>query len=74
MERYGKPGSRSGVIAFEILETGIVLKFRDGGRYLYTHNNPGRFEVEEMKRLARAGEGLASFVNQHVRERYVRKL
>jgi hypothetical protein len=74
MTRYGKPGSKSGVVAFEVLETGIILQFRDGGRYLYTHNKPGEPEVEEMKRLAAKGRGLATYVNKNVRDLYVRKL
>lgn len=73
MQRYGRQGVTSGVVAFEILETGIVLQFRDGGRYLYTHNKPGQPLVNEMKRLALAGSGLATFVNKNVRDRYARK-
>jgi hypothetical protein len=30
--------------------------------------------VDAMKRLAKAGKGLATYVNQHVKDNYARKL
>jgi hypothetical protein len=66
--------SKSGVSAFEIHETKIILEFRDGGGYLYDYKVPGKKHVEQMKKLALQGKGLATYVNQHVREHYKAKL
>ena len=74
MALYKGMAGNSGVLAFDILNNGIILTFKHGGRYLYNFNQPGRVEVEEMKRRAVAGNGLATYVNKHVRKRYARKL
>jgi hypothetical protein len=64
----------SGIRAFEIHKSDIILEFKDGGGYLYDYVKPGRKHVEQMKKLALKGEGLATYVNQHVREHYKAKL
>jgi hypothetical protein len=43
-------------------------------RYSYDATKPGTKHVDAMKRLALAGEGLTTYVNQHVRENYAAKL
>jgi hypothetical protein len=52
----------------------IDLEFRDGKRYRYTHGVPGADVVEAMKELAETGKHLATFVNQHVRDRFAARL
>lgn len=74
MKRYGNLNGNSGVIAYELAEDAITVAFTDGGLYLYDHRRPGRKHVEQMKVLAQAGRGLATYINQHVREKYARKL
>ena len=75
MERYkGQDDHNSGVRGYELLPEGIKLQFQDYSTYLYDYEKPGRHEVEEMKRLAKSGSGLTTYVNQHVRENYKRKL
>jgi hypothetical protein len=74
MQAYGKPGGGSGVIAYEIGEDSIVLVFRDGEGYLYDAEHPGRQHVHRMQARARRHAGLATYVNQHVRDNYARKL
>ena len=64
----------SGVSAYALGHDFIVVEFRHDGRYLYTHAAPGRRHVETMKKLARAGHGLATYINQHVRTHYAEKL
>ena len=71
--RAGNP--ESGVLNFEITNNAILLEFADGKyRYVYNDESPGRAHVEAMKRLALQGSGLTTYVNQHVREHYARRL
>lgn len=64
----------SGVSAYAIGPDFVAVEFRHDGRYLYTYKKPGRAPVEAMKKLAAAGEGLATYINRHVRENYARRL
>jgi hypothetical protein len=67
-------GTDSGILSYEFNEDGIILKFRDGKKYLYNAEKPGKNHIEKMRALASAGSGLATYVNQHVRGNYARKL
>jgi hypothetical protein len=74
MERYKNLNGESGVHSYEIRDHSIVIEFTYGGKYLYDYEMPGKSEVEEMKRLAEVGTGLATYINQNVRKRFARKL
>lgn len=74
MERYANRGGDSGVVSFEIGADRITVEFRDGSQYLYTYASAGRSNIEEMKRLARQGQGLNAFIGTRVRKQYERKL
>lgn len=74
MERYRNRGGDSGIVAYEIGPDSITVMFSDGAVYLYTYQSAGSANIERMKRLAIAGEGLNSFINRRVRKRYARKL
>ena len=65
---------RSGVTNFASGPEFIILQFKTGERYLYSHQIPGRSHVQMMKQLAREGHGLATYINQHVRGNYAQKL
>ena len=71
-----KPSSpKTGVATYEILESAIILEFRDRkNRYLYNSTKPGAKHVAAMIELAKSGKGLSTYINQHVRENYARKL
>ena len=64
----------SGVEAFEIGNRSITVRFVEGGTYLYDKHRPGRQHVAQMIALARAGAGLATYINQQLRGNYARKL
>jgi hypothetical protein len=64
----------SGVIAYLPQDDGITVEFRSRVRYVYTNASAGKANVAEMKRLAAVGKGLATFISQHVHERYARKM
>lgn len=67
MQRY-KNSVNSGVLAYEIGEDRIKVKFLDGTIYLYTYQSAGAENIEQMKTLAEKGKGLTTFINQSVRE------
>jgi hypothetical protein len=74
MEPYKDIGGDSGISAFELGRGTITIRFSDGGIYLYDGNRPGAAHVARMQALAVAGNGLNTYVNRHVRDRYAAKL
>ncbi|WP_353554184.1 hypothetical protein [Paraburkholderia terrae] len=74
MKRYRDLSGQSGVVAYEVSDDAITVKFRDGDVYLYDYATTGLREVEEMKRLAVAGQGLSTYISRYVRERFAVKV
>ena len=72
MTRY-KSDHESGVVAYHIDDDSITVQFQDGSFYLYDNQKPGALHVREMKKLAKTGSGLSTYISQHVRENYKRK-
>ncbi len=70
MQRYQRLSGDSGVLAYTVRADAIDVKFVDGKVYTYTYASTGRERVEQMKRLARAGQGLATYISQHVGAAY----
>lgn len=73
MERYKNLSGDSGVAAFETGADFIRVRFTDGAVYRYDRRSTGARNVEQMKRLARIGQGLATFINKNVRHAYAMK-
>jgi hypothetical protein len=73
MERYGNVSGDSGVRAYEILPDGIEVQFLSGEIYFYTVASAGRTHIQRMKRLALQGQGLSTYISQHVKHRYASK-
>ena len=66
-----KGAEKSGVIAYEIGNDFIILKFKERSKdgkqiYLYNYAKPGGEHVEAMKKKAVKGKGLSAYRNQHV--------
>lgn len=74
MERYQNRGGDSGVVGFEIGDDSITIQFRDNSLYLYNSIHPGQVMVDHMKMLARAGQGLNSYISRTVRKNFYQKL
>lgn len=55
---------------FEIGEDFIKVELSSGASYLYTYESAGKNNIEEMKRLAHAGDGLNSFINTCVKNKH----
>jgi hypothetical protein len=74
MRFYENTTGASGVESFEIGDRTITVRFAKGGTYLYDQQKPGKMHVAQMIALARAGAGLATYINQQVRDNYARKI
>jgi hypothetical protein len=74
MEPYKNLGGDSDVVAYEIGSDSITVEFRDGAIYVYNYQSTGKTDVEQMKTLAVAGQGLNGFISRVVGKRYAAKL
>ena len=63
MKRYGNRHGNSGIAAYEEGDDFIRIRFTSGSVYPYTYNSAGEDDIEEMKELAKEGEGLTRFIN-----------
>jgi hypothetical protein len=73
MKRYGN--RNSGISAYEIGDDYIKVKFSDRSEtYIYSYREAGKIHVENMKKLAKEGKGLNTYINQHVKDDYDRML
>jgi Fic family protein len=81
MNRFGSPAlpiiwediieyenELSGITGYKPLTDGIILEFKSKDLYLYNHDSPGKEHVDQMKKLAKKGSGLTTYVNQSVRK------
>jgi hypothetical protein len=73
MEPYRNIGGDSGVTGYETGADFIRIQFSGGSIYLYTYASAGAYNIERMKTLALAGDGLTTFINATVRGSYARK-
>ena len=64
MKRYGNRHGNSGIAAYEEGPDFIRIRFTSGSVYLYTYESAYEEDIEEMKALAREGEGLTRFINE----------
>jgi hypothetical protein len=73
MKRYGN--RNSGISAYEIGDNHIKVKFSDRSViYTYSYRKAGKIHVENMKKLAKDGKGLNTYINQHVKDSYDKML
>ena len=72
--RYGNRSGRSGVAGYALVGNGIAVRFVDGAIYLYDRDCPGPAHVQRMKHLARAGNGLSTYISRRVGHRYATRL
>ena len=63
MKRYGNLHGNSGIAAYEEEAKSIRIQFTSGSIYLYTYESAGKDDIEEIKKLAKEGEGLTRFIN-----------
>lgn len=70
MERYLNKRGNSPITHFQIEDERIIVWFKGGKSYSYSHRKAGRNHVERMKILARSGSGLSAYITQNVRFNY----
>jgi hypothetical protein len=74
METYKNLSGTSGVMGYEIGVDSITVQFQDESVYVFNVDSAGKDNIEKMKELAVAGEGLNRFINQHVKQKYAARL
>ena len=57
-------------MAYETGPDWIKIQFIDTEIYKYSYAKAGRRHIEQMKSLAQKGIGLATYINQHVKNLY----
>jgi hypothetical protein len=65
MERYRNLSGKSGVGAYATGDDFIAVRFNSGAIYWYTVESVGARHVAEMKRLAKQGQGLGTYISTH---------
>lgn len=76
MKIYKNHGGNSGITHYEITPHSVEIKFRNvSSVYIYSDAKITSQHIEKMKKLAEAGKGLGTYVNQHpeVRDNAVTK-
>ena len=73
MKRYRNLSGDSGVVAYAFGPESVIVRFQDGRNYVYTAQSVGAPAIEKMKRLAKAGRGLSTYISQEVKDKYARK-
>ncbi len=74
MHQYKSHEGNSQVVAYGYGANSITVQFRDGSIYLYNRESAGTANIDEMKKLAVAGQGLDSFINGVVKKAYAVKV
>ncbi len=74
MKIYQDINNDSGIRGYDINDDSITVYFKSGGIYLYNYSVTGIHHVNHMINLAQKGNGLNSYINRNVRNRYARKL
>lgn len=72
-QTYADLDKDSGVSEYEIGEEYICVRFDDGSAYTYTYASAGAANIEKMKELASAGDGLNAFIMTNVKYDYESK-
>jgi hypothetical protein len=74
MIRYADLNGNSGVVAYRCGRDWMDVKFVDGQTYRYDFRSAGIAAIRRMKLLAALGSGLATYINQHAHDRYLKRL
>lgn len=70
---YNNLGGNSNVECYEISNEYIAVKFYGTEKvYRYSYGSAGKFHVDTMKKLAKQGYGLNSYIMRNVRNSYER--
>jgi hypothetical protein len=71
MIKYNNLSGKSDVSHYEIVGDEIRVKFKTNSRhFIYNSQKPGKAHVEKMIELAEAGQGLGTYIAQHVKKKH----
>jgi len=70
VERYANKNGDSPIVRYEIGPDWIRVEYDDGRLYRYDRASSGSAHIRQMRRLAREGVGLSTYISRHVREHY----
>ena len=73
MQPYRNLDGHSGVVAYELGEDWIDVRFVNGQSYRYSRASAGAEHVRNMQALAQGGEGLATYISKFVHDDYDRE-
>lgn len=75
MEVYANLNGKSGISEYEIGDDYISVIFKSGKEryYKYNYEKTGKEHVERMKKLAKQGSGLNSYISIYVKKSYAEK-
>jgi hypothetical protein len=65
MQRYRNLSGHSGVVAYEIGDDFVRVRFNSGTVYLYTMESVGAQHLDALKQRAGRGQGLGTYISQH---------
>jgi hypothetical protein len=74
MERYKNLNGNSGVTAYKTCNDSIEVKFNNNTVYRYTYTSAGKRIIEKMKKLAKSGRGLSSYISRIVQKKFEKQL
>jgi len=72
--RYKNLSGKSKVARYEIRKDAITIRFTDHSVYRYTNQTADPANISKMKTLANAGQGLGTFIDANVKDRFLRKI
>jgi hypothetical protein len=74
MTTYKNLNGDSGVLKYEIGGNYILISFEKTGLYEYNYINVGEMNVETMKKLAKQGYGLNTYINDYLKDKKVSRI
>lgn len=66
MAFYENQAGDSPILAYEIGDDSITIKYNNGSVYQFTYHSAGSANVEQMKKYALFGHGLNGFITRFV--------
>ena len=73
-KRYKNLSGDSKVTAYEIMKDAMTIRFADSSVYRYTNQSADPANISKMKSLAISGKGLGTYIDAHVKNRFLRKV
>ncbi len=73
MQKYINRSGSSAIVGYQLGADHVIVQFNSERIYTYDYQTTGAENVERMKSLAVRGEGLNSFINKNVKDKYSSK-